>query len=54
MPVRSQLVINHAPAVGQLESVVQEHEPIGVLLADKQRARLFVFELRRCSSTAPS
>jgi peptide chain release factor subunit 1 len=44
MPVRSQLVINHAPAVGQLESVVQEHEPIGVLLADKQRARLFVFE----------
>ena len=44
MPVRSQLVINHAPAVGQLESVVQEHEPIGVLLADKQHARLFVFE----------
>ncbi len=44
MPVRSQLVINHAPAVGQLESVVQEHEPIGVLLADRQRARLFVFE----------
>jgi peptide subunit release factor 1 (eRF1) len=47
VPVRSQLVINHAPAVGQLESVVQEHEPIGVLLADKQRARLFVFELGR-------
>lgn len=44
-PVRSCLVINHAPAVGQLESMVQEHEPIGVLLADKQRARLFVFEL---------
>ena len=37
-PVRSCLVINHAPAVGQLESMVQEHEPIGVLLADKQRA----------------
>lgn len=47
VPVRSQLVINHAPAVGQLESVVQEHEPIGVLLADRQRARLFVFELGR-------
>jgi peptide subunit release factor 1 (eRF1) len=45
MPVRTQVVINHAPAVGQLESVVQEHEPIGVLLADKQRARLFVFEV---------
>ncbi len=47
VPVRSQVVINHAPAVGQLESVVQEHEPIGVLLADKQRARLFVFEMGR-------
>jgi peptide subunit release factor 1 (eRF1) len=45
MPVRSQVVINHAPAVGQLESVVQEHEPIGVLLADRQRARLYVFEV---------
>ena len=43
MPVRTQVVINHAPAVGQLEAVLQEHEPIGVLLADKQRARLFVF-----------
>ncbi|MDP1819325.1 MAG: hypothetical protein Q8K58_05450 [Acidimicrobiales bacterium] len=47
VPVRSQLVINHAPAVGQLESVVQEHEPVGVLLADRQRARLFVFALGR-------
>lgn len=47
VPVRSQVVINHAPAVGQLESVVQEHEPIGVLLADRQRARLFAFELGR-------
>lgn len=44
VPVRTQVVINHAPAVGQLESVVQDHEPIGVLLADKQRARLLVFE----------
>ena len=44
-PVRSCLVINHAPAVGQLEAIVQEHEPIGVLLADKQRAQLYVFEL---------
>lgn len=45
VPVRSRVVINHAPAVGQLESVVQEHEPIGVLLADKQTARLFVFAM---------
>jgi len=47
VPVRSQVVINTAPAVGPLESVVQDHEPIGVLLADRQRARLFVFELGR-------
>jgi peptide subunit release factor 1 (eRF1) len=46
-PVRTCLVINHAPAVGQLESMVQEHEPIAVLLADKQRAQLYVFELGR-------
>ncbi len=44
-PVHSCLVINHSPAVSQLESLVQEHEPIGVLLADKQRAQLFVFEM---------
>ena len=44
VPVRSQVVINHAPAVGQLEAVLQEHEPIGVLLADRQRARLLVFD----------
>lgn len=43
MPVRTQVVINLAPAVGQLEAVIQEHEPIGVLLADRQRARLLVF-----------
>lgn len=45
MPVRDRLVVNHAPAVGQLESVLQDHEPIGVLLVDKQRARMLVFEL---------
>ena len=46
-PVRSCLVINSAPAVGQLESMVREHEPVGVLLADRQRAQLYVFELGR-------
>jgi peptide subunit release factor 1 (eRF1) len=45
MPVRDRVVINHAPAIGQLESVLQDHEPIGVLLADRQRARVLVFEL---------
>ena len=44
-PVQSQLVINHAPAVGQLELMLQEHEPVGVLLADKQRVQLYVFAM---------
>lgn len=44
-PVRNQVVVNHTPAVGQLESVVQERPRFGVLLADRQRARIFVFEL---------
>ena len=47
VPVRSRVVIDRAPAVGQLESIVREHEATGVLLADRQRARLFVFELGR-------
>ncbi len=47
VPVRSRVVINHSPAVGVLESLVQEHESIGVLLADRQIARLFVFEMGR-------
>lgn len=45
VPVRSRILVNRAPAVGQLEQVVQEYERFGVLLADKQRARVFVFEL---------
>lgn len=45
MPVHTRVVINHTAAVGQLEAVVQEFEPIGVLMADRQRARMFVFEL---------
>jgi peptide chain release factor subunit 1 len=45
VPVRSRVVINHTAAVGELESLLREHEPIGVLLADRQRARMFVFEM---------
>jgi peptide chain release factor subunit 1 len=45
VPVHSQVVINHVPAVGQLESTMREYEPIGVLLADSQRARMYVFAL---------
>lgn len=47
LPVRvdSRVVVNQVPAVGQLEAVLRQHEPIGVLMADRQRARMFVFEL---------
>jgi peptide chain release factor subunit 1 len=45
VPVRSQVVVNHAPALGQLENVVQDLPSFGVLLVDKQRARMFVFDL---------
>lgn len=45
VPVRSQVVVNPMPAVRQLEELVHEYERLGVLLADKQRARLFLFEL---------
>ena len=45
MAVRDRLVVNHSPAVGQLEALLRDHEPIGVLLADKQRAQVLVFEL---------
>lgn len=44
-PVRNQLVINDGPAVAQLEAVVEQFERFGVLLVDKQRARMFVFEM---------
>ncbi|MDP8953868.1 MAG: hypothetical protein M3N37_02905 [Actinomycetota bacterium] len=45
VPVRSQLVVNHTPSVRQLEVVVDQHERFGLLLVDRQRARMLVFEL---------
>lgn len=45
VPVATRVMVNDVPAVGQLEAVLREHEPIGVLMADRQRARMFVFEL---------
>jgi peptide subunit release factor 1 (eRF1) len=45
VPVHDQLVVNAGPALSQLEGVLDEYEPFGVLLADRQRARMFVFEL---------
>lgn len=43
--VRSRLVVNDAPALARLESIIQDYERLAVLLVDRQRARLFVFEL---------
>lgn len=43
--VRSEIVVDSAPAVGQLEAVVQQATTIGVLMADKAHARVFVYRL---------
>jgi peptide subunit release factor 1 (eRF1) len=45
VPVRNQITVNHSPAVRQLEQLVDQYERFGVLLADKQRARVLVYEL---------
>jgi peptide subunit release factor 1 (eRF1) len=45
VPVRNQIVVNQTPQVKQLEAIVESHKSFGVLLADKQRARMFVFAL---------
>jgi hypothetical protein len=45
VPVRSQLVVGSTPALGQLESVVEEHGSLAVLLADRKHARIFLFEV---------
>ena len=43
--VRDQVVVDDHVHVGQLESAVENHARFGVLLADRQRARTFVFEM---------
>ena len=45
VPVRSQLIVNETPHVGQLEGILEANQRFGVLLVDRQRARMFVFEL---------
>jgi peptide chain release factor subunit 1 len=45
VPVRNRLVVNQHPQVRQLEAIVERAERFAVLLADRQRARLFVFQL---------
>jgi peptide subunit release factor 1 (eRF1) len=44
VPVRNQLVVNHTPHVRQLEGLINNNERFGVLVVDRQRARMFVFE----------
>lgn len=44
-PVRNQIVLNQAPAVRQLEFLLEEYPRVIVVLVDRQRARLFRFEL---------
>ncbi|HSP04371.1 MAG TPA: hypothetical protein VLR27_12755 [Acidimicrobiales bacterium] len=43
--VRNELVVNPTPAVGQLELVLQQSEKVAVLAADKQHARVLVYQL---------
>jgi peptide subunit release factor 1 (eRF1) len=43
VPVRDRVVVNHTPYVRELEAVVARHERFAVLVADRQRARLFLF-----------
>jgi peptide chain release factor subunit 1 len=47
LPVRvtNQLVVHVSPYVRQLEEIVDEYERFGVLLADRQRARMFLYEM---------
>ena len=45
VPVRSQIVVNRAPAVSQLEALLEQSGRLAILLADRQRTRLFVFQL---------
>jgi hypothetical protein len=45
VPVHSRVAVNGLPAVGQLESIVHDYERMAVLLADRQQAKLFIFEL---------
>jgi len=45
VPVRNRVVVNHTPYVRELEAVLTRRQRFALLLADRQRARLFLFEL---------
>jgi peptide subunit release factor 1 (eRF1) len=42
--VTSQVIVSSAPAVGPLESAIEEHERVAALLVDRQRVRLLVVD----------
>ncbi|MGI8983888.1 MAG: hypothetical protein ACR2HM_05050 [Acidimicrobiales bacterium] len=44
VPVRDRVVVNHSPYVRDLEAVVARHLRFAVLVADRQRVRLFLFQ----------
>lgn len=44
VPVRDQLSVDRRPRIGPLERLSERHRRIGVLLADKQRARVVVVQ----------
>jgi peptide chain release factor subunit 1 len=44
-PVRSEVLLNQTPHVRQLQALLDEYERFAVVLVDRQRARLFRFEL---------
>jgi peptide subunit release factor 1 (eRF1) len=43
--ITTQVVVNRRADVRQLEEVLERHEPLGLLLVDRQRARMFVFSM---------
>jgi peptide chain release factor subunit 1 len=45
LPVRNGIMVNHTPHVRPLESILQAYERFAVVLVDRQRARLFRFEV---------
>ncbi len=44
VPLRNQLSVDHTARIGQLEAVLERHHRYGVLVVDRQRARILVFE----------
>lgn len=45
VPVRNRVVVNHTPYVRELEAIIARRLHFAVLLADRQQARILLFEL---------